>query len=382
MLDRNEGIALAKRALAHQESRTTDQAPDVMRVPVSAYTDPDVFKSEMDTIFRRVPLALALSVEIPDGGDYKSMEVLGIPVLLIRGHDGVARAFLNACRHRGARICDPGTGNRRRFRCPYHAWVYDDHGKLLAVFREETFGEVDRATHSLRELPAAERAGIVWVCLTVGAALDLDGWLGDFGAELDRLQLGGWHLYERRELPGPGWKVVFDGYLEGYHLQALHRTTFGVNTIGNLMVADDYGPHQRVTFATKSLPRLRETAEDDWDPAQHCAPIYVAFPNLSIAGTWQDHCSVSQIFPGPTVDTSTTVQTILTRNPIRTDEERRAAEAFSDLIERGIRDEDYKTGFGVQAGLRSEANTHFVFGRNEIAVQHLHRWIDRLMGRT
>lgn len=66
----------------------------------------------------------------------------------------------------------------------------------------------------------------------------------------------GWHIYERRELDGPGWKIAWDGYLEGYHQQALHP-----NTVGNMMVVDAYGPHQRIVFARKSLRHLRGVPE-------------------------------------------------------------------------------------------------------------------------
>jgi phenylpropionate dioxygenase-like ring-hydroxylating dioxygenase large terminal subunit len=381
MFDRDEGIALVKRALAHLESHTTDQAPDTMRASVSEFLDPDVWRDEMETIFKRKPLALALSIDVREGGDYKAMEVLGIPLIVVRGHDGVARAFLNACRHRGAQVCDVGFGNRRRFRCPYHAWVYDDRGALVAILREDTFGDVDKAEYGLRALPVVERAGIIWVVLTPDTPIDLDGWLGSFGPELDSLELGRWYVYRRHEFPGPGWKLTYDGYLEGYHFQTLHKTTFGTNTITNLMVADSFGPHQRVLFGTKSLPKLRDLPEGDWNLGEAAAPIYTVFPNVSIAGTWQDHAMVSQILPGTTPDTCHTVQNILTRHPVTTDAERAAADAYAETMLKGTRDEDYSVAYGAQATLASGANTHLTLGRNEIALQHQHRWIDRMMGR-
>ena len=382
MFRRDDRVALVRRALTHLRDRTTDQAPEPMRVPVGEFLDPQVWRADLDLIFRRRPLALALSAELRESGDYKAMEVIGLPVLIVRGFDGEVRAFLNACRHRGAQLCPPGTGNRRRFRCPYHAWVYDDEGALVAILREETFGDIDHAGHGLRALPAAERHGIVWVTPTPGAASDVDEWLGDFGPVLAELDLGSWHVHRHQELPGPNWKLTYDGYLEGYHFQTLHKRTFGTNSITNLMVADSFGPHQRVVFATKALPRLLDLPEPEWDLGASASPIYTVFPNVSIAGSWHDHAMVSQILPGTTIDRHETAQIILTRHRVTTDEDRRAADGYAELMLRGTRDEDYVVAYGAWAALGSGANTHLTLGRNEIALQHQHRWLERLAGRA
>ncbi|MGI5212774.1 aromatic ring-hydroxylating oxygenase subunit alpha [Plantactinospora sp. CA-290183] len=382
MFDRAERIGLLKRAIAHLRSRTTDQAPDTMLVPVEEYLDEDLWRAEIETIFKRKPQALAVSAELRNGGDYKAMDVYGVPLLMVRGHDGVVRSYLNACRHRGAQLCEPGLGNRRRFRCPYHAWVYDDHGALVAVLREETFGDIDHAQFSLRALPTVERSGIIWVTLTPDEPMDLDAWLDDFGPVLDELELDKWHLYTTQEFPGPNWKLCYDGFLEGYHFQTLHKLTFATNTITNLMVADTFGKHQRVLFGTKSLPQLLDLPESEWDPDIAAAPIYTIFPNVSIAGTWHDFAMVSQILPGTRIDESKTVQIILTKHPVESPEQFKMADAYTDMMLRGTRDEDYTVAYGAQASLGSGANSHLIFGRNELALQHQHTWLNRLVGRA
>ena len=87
MFDRDESTALVKRALAHLESRTTDQAESTMSVPVSEFIDPHLWRTEMDVLFKRRPLALAFTPELREGGDYKAMEVAGVPVLIVRGYE-------------------------------------------------------------------------------------------------------------------------------------------------------------------------------------------------------------------------------------------------------------------------------------------------------
>ena len=82
-------------AVEYERSGKNVLADDVFRIPVTNYFDPDRWEAEMDLIFKRLPLVLGFSVEIPKAGDYKAMEVAGVPLILVRGRDGVVRGFVN-----------------------------------------------------------------------------------------------------------------------------------------------------------------------------------------------------------------------------------------------------------------------------------------------
>jgi phenylpropionate dioxygenase-like ring-hydroxylating dioxygenase large terminal subunit len=375
-----EAMRLAHRALTHYRAKTTDQAPETLSQPITAYTDPAQFQHETQALFKRLPLALALSIELPQPKTFRAMTVMGVPLVLVRGEGGQVRAFLNACRHRGAQLCKEGHGSMDRFVCPYHAWQYDLEGALTAVYGASTFGEVSARTHSLTELACAERAGLIWVALTPGVRFDIDEWLGDFIGPLEGLHLKEWHLYDQRELPGPGWKVAWEGYLEAYHHNTVHANTVGRFTIGNLSLHDTYGPHQRIVFGRRTLPELLEQPEDQWEPDLHIRRIHLGFPNLAISGVLGDHCMVSQVFPGPTPDTTLTRQTVLCASEPVTEAQKAATEAFSQVVLKAVRDEDYVIGAGVQAAIRTGANDAFTIGRNEPAVQHFHRMVTRYAG--
>jgi phenylpropionate dioxygenase-like ring-hydroxylating dioxygenase large terminal subunit len=121
MINTPDSAALARRALAHLHAKTTDQSPTTMVQPVEAYNDPERFRREVDRIFHHLPLGLALSIELPEPGSYLALTVMEKPILMVRGQDGVVRAFINACTHRGAQLCKPGSGRVQRLVCPYHA---------------------------------------------------------------------------------------------------------------------------------------------------------------------------------------------------------------------------------------------------------------------
>ncbi|MEM8853405.1 MAG: aromatic ring-hydroxylating dioxygenase subunit alpha [Pseudomonadota bacterium] len=385
MTDHQQGgvspeIDLVKRALAHYQGRSTDMADTVMEQPVSAYIDPERYRLEVDRIFRSLPLALCLSIELPKPGSYLAMEVADVPVLLVRGDDGVARAFLNICRHRGAPVCAAGKGEATVFSCPYHAWTYGRDGTLRGIYAERTFGPVEKEGLSLHELPSAECAGLVFVGLKREATFDIEDWLGDFREELETLDLGTWHVYAQRTFDGPGWKVAWDGYLEAYHHNPIHGETVGKYTIGNLLLQDVYGPHQRITFARKSLKDIVDVPANAWDPDQHIRKIHSVFPNLSISGILGDHCLVSQVFPGPTPTTTTTRQTVLCAKVPETEAEREASETFSQLVRQAVVDEDYAIGQKIQDTLKTDASETFLYGRNEPALQHYHSQVARFAG--
>jgi hypothetical protein len=153
----------------------------------------------------------------------------------------------------------------------------------------------------------------------------------------------------------------------------------GKLTVGNLLVLDTFGPHQRLTFGRQSLGDLAGKPEDDWQPGEHIRLIHSGFPNLSISGILGDHCLVSQIFPGPTPATTVTTQTILVAEEPQTDAAKAASRAFSDMVLTAVQQEDYGIGLSIQGALAAGANSEFIFGRNEPAVQNYHRWIDSLM---
>ena len=370
---------LARRASHHFRHRTTDQAGSPMQLTVDAYLDEGRFKQEFARIFTQLPLGLALSIELPEQDSYIARTVFDKPLLLTRDKQGKARAFLNVCRHRGAILCPEGIGKKSRFVCPYHAWAYAPDGALIHLNAEETFGEVEKSALGLTELPCDEKSEMIWVAMDPRATFNIDEWLGDFSSKLDSLDLGNWHLYEQRDLQGPGWKATLDGYLEVYHHDTVHGKTVGKHTVGNLLVHDTCGPHQRLTFGRKTLKDLEREDGHDWDGSQYIRIIHSVFPNLSISGIIGGHCLVSQIFPGDTPHSTVTRQTLLCATKPESEAERAAAKQFSEMTLQAVRDEDYVVAGSIQRALKSGANTHFVIGRNEPAVQHYHRWVERMM---
>ena len=377
---REQAMGMMRRLTVNLRNQTTDQADSTMEEPIDNYLDPDVFKSEVDLIFKRIPLPLALSAELPEKNSYTAIEAVGVPVVMTRDAKGEVHAMLNVCRHRGALICAEGTGTSRALTCPYHAWSYGMDGDLRGIYGESTFGDFDRSERNLIQLPVVEVAGLIFVCLTPGVEMDIDSWLGDFKPVLEALKLEELHLFSSRMMPGPNWKVVIEGYLEGYHFASLHPNTVFKTNLSNTAIFDGFGAHERVAFALRNLEGNINAGEDveTLDPSANVGVIIWLFPGMAFAGAWRERMTCSLVLPTTSVGASMTEQRVFTRRPV-TDENREDLEVFRDFFYDVTYGEDYVTGYGVQKGVANVGGTTQIYGRNEPGVQYLHQTINRLM---
>lgn len=379
-MSRDALVAQARRTLAHARAGTAPVEDEVYRVPTRNYTDPERWRLEVERVFRRLPLVIALSCELAEPNSYRSVEVLGVPVLLARGGDGVLRSFVNTCSHRGSIVVPVGSGTARRFTCPYHAWAYDAEGTLVGIFQRERFGDVDTSCLGLTPLPVAERAGLVFGGVVPGMDFDVDRALCGYDELLEHHRLAECRLVGRYELPGCNWKLAYDGYLDFYHLPILHRRTFG-GDYSNLMCTDAWGPHQRQMQPDQRILALGELPEDEWPLDTLLAGVWTVFPHVSIASFRvrdKKLYQIAQLFPGTAPDTSTTVMSYLASfDP--TDEDLSDIEKQMDFLRDVVENEDYFTTGGIQRGLRVGTREQFLFGRNEGNGQRFHQWLDRLV---
>jgi Rieske 2Fe-2S family protein len=199
-------------------------------LPGHYYTDPAIFTAEQELIFERMWFCVVRGSDVANPGQYRTVTVGRESVLVTRARDGAARAFLNVCRHRGARLCGDEAGAvKRTFRCMYHAWAYDLDGRLVAAPNLVKMPDVDRVEYGLRPLQVREWLGYVWVCLAddppsfeedvMGACLER---LGDLAA-IERYRLSDLHVGRRiRYDVRANWKLIIENFMECYHCSTIH----------------------------------------------------------------------------------------------------------------------------------------------------------------
>jgi len=379
-VQRSEQVRLIKELLASMDSGTTVDAGGLRRNPTAVYTDPELAEREWQTLFRGHPQLIGLSADLPGPGSFLTVDDLGTPILATRGTDGEFRAFVNACRHRGAVLETRERGEARSFRCPFHAWTYSGDGRLTGLPKPDHFGDLCRDNLGLLALPAIEHHGMLWVHPDPAGTIDPQALLG---AELDG-EMESWRLDELVYLDRDtydvacNWKLAMDTFGETYHFPTLHRDTINVFFHGNVQAYDTFGRNHRMLLVRREIDAMRERPEDQWSITEATLPAYWLFPNVQllpftdgvylvraypVPGQPGRHRSHISFYLRPDVSRSADLDQIEGHIGQRT-----LAGAFAAII----RDEDYVMSASQQITASSGALGYSLFGRNEPALHHYH----------
>jgi phenylpropionate dioxygenase-like ring-hydroxylating dioxygenase large terminal subunit len=373
-MDRATEVAILRRLFEHLDRRTTAMADEIYLEPVAVYSSPEQARLEHQRLFLRRPLVLALSCEAAQPGDFFTHDLTGVPIAVVRAPSGELHAFVNVCRHRGAKVIHGSGSGRRSFTCPYHAWTYDCEGRLLGMGTKHGFEGVDRERHGLVALPVSERHGLIWVCPTPGASFAPDLLLDGMDHELNDYGWSGYSHYETRVLRRRmNWKLAVDTFLESWHVSVLHRKTLVSAVHSGVGMFEEFGHNLRLVFPLRSIDKLRGQPETEWSLIRHALIVYVVFPNtvLLMAG---DHLESWRIFPaGNGVDESVLQVSLYTPQPADTPNARAEWDRRFALLLGVVNDEDFPIVEDVQRGLQAGAQTHLTFGRHEPALAHFHR---------
>ncbi|AVH45358.1 aromatic ring-hydroxylating oxygenase subunit alpha [Agrobacterium tumefaciens] len=184
------------------------------------YTDPDMFRLDMEHIWYREWLFAGHECELPKTGSYITMQVGDYPIMIVRDEKGQIRAMHNTCRHRGSKICKEHKGTSAKLVCPYHQWTYGLDGKLL--FARQMGDGFDKTGYDLATVACEVVEGTIFVCLAENPT--------DFGRVRDQLvqYLVPHHLkdakvaFETTIIEKGNWKLVWENNRECYHCAANH----------------------------------------------------------------------------------------------------------------------------------------------------------------
>jgi phenylpropionate dioxygenase-like ring-hydroxylating dioxygenase large terminal subunit len=191
-----------------------------------AYFAEEVFAREQRELFTRTWHLAGTTDQVAEPGDYLTFDAGTDPVVVMRGLDGVLRAFHNFCPHRGHRLLE-GTGNTRTgIVCPYHFWNFALDGDLRKVPQPEQFDDVDLTRLGLVHASVAEWGGMVFACATPDA--DFSAWLAGFGDHIGTYEPARLQEIARVQFDARcNWKLFVENHVDVYHLWYLHARSLG-----------------------------------------------------------------------------------------------------------------------------------------------------------
>ena len=348
-------------------------------LPAWCYIDAEFYRREIERCFRPNWHFIGHESELPNAGDYLSVDLAIGPVLAVRGKEGELRAFANTCRHRGARLLPSGEGSCRVISCPYHSWTYGLSGELRGAPAMNEMPGFRREDWGLVAVRLERYEGFLWVCASPEAPA-LEAYLGDFVERFRCYDFSSMRVVRRETYDVPcNWKVLAENALEEYHTGTVHAGSLGqqhsipVETNGNwcaLFIA------QETSIAvlpgeTAPFPHI-ETLEGQSARGTFFTMLY---PNTQFACT-QDCLWCVTFHPLGPERTEVRVAFCFPESTVARPQFARDVEKYFHRWITGI-EEDNNIGPVQQEGLRSFACVPGPYGPKEFTVHRMNRWIVR-----
>lgn len=262
-----------------------EQINEHSSLPPGCYTDPGFLGHELDRVFSTEWLCVGRLDQIPNTGDFFTLEIVGEPLIVVRSDDDRIRILSNVCRHRSMQVAS-GSGNRRLFVCPYHAWSYKNDGSLqVAPLMEKSQLEANKC--SLPEFSCEIWKGFIFVSFEAQADTNF------FAEKLSELEpiIENYHgeqmhlFYQAEEIWPCNWKSLVENFMEGYHLSTVHPITLGNSTPTNLcekLPGNDCFTAYRAHYPDSAVPR-QYWHPDTTEEERHCSTLFSIFPGLVVS---------------------------------------------------------------------------------------------------
>ncbi len=352
-------------------------------LPAWTYRNPELNEIEYERVFRPSWQFVCHVNQVKNVGDYVTFDMLRDSILVVRGKDGELRAFMNVCRHRGAKLMDGAGHCKLRMTCPYHGWSYNLRGELAGMPSEKTFPGADKKQLGLKAIELEVILGLVFVRIVPGGPSLKEMW-----ADCIHL-LEPYKLEEMVPLEEPwmdqwacNWKVGVDNNLENYHIPVGHpgydrmlnndidegfMNRYGVAGSRSVL-KDQLSTNWSERRYQQMAPELNETLPEE---VRTSWMFFTMPPNIGI-DVYGDSMDVFQFLP-------LTAESCTVRYPIfvrpDTSREMKVLRYLNARINRQVSAEDKELSERVQIGLNSHG---FEFGPLSSYEGCIHDFHDRV----
>lgn len=330
-------------------------------LPSYFYTDPKWLDLELKTVFTETWQLACRLEQVSQLGDIFCCDIATEPVIIVRGLDGVLRAFSNVCRHRAGPVAV--SGNRKVLRCGYHGWTYTLDGMLQHAPEFEGVEGFDSNT-CLPEFAVEVWAGLVFVNLSERPTpfLEYFGEIEDL-ISLKNMSSMKW-VYRKDWYVDCNWKVYIDNYLEGYHIPVVHT---GLN---RELDYQKYRTETRKYFSIQRAPVRRGEGSRIGAGKSEEAQYFWIYPNL-LLNVYPDNFSTNLILPVGHRQTLTIFEWYFEQP--EAEETKKELERVVELSDE-VQVEDIAICEAVQKGLESKTySTGRYSVKRENGVHHFHR---------
>ena len=347
-------------------------------LPAWTYTSNEFFELEKNSLFLCNWQLICHTSNIPNIGDYFTLNIFHERILVIKGNDNVIRAFHNVCSHRATKLIDKNSGNcKKRISCPYHAWGYDLQGNLIKVPHQDEFKELDKSKHGLKPIEMEIFQGFIFVRLI---STDGPSVANQFSPYLEEIK-----PYRFEELEPLGrvtmrhrlvnWKQIADNYVDAFHIPVAHAglsalvgKSYGLEVSPNDgLIHKMWGDGRKIRknnlsnkLYDKFIPKIEHLDEDK----QRLWLYYRMWPNLAF-DVYPEQMDFMQFIP--LNSTTTMIREIPYALPDHR-REMKAARYLNWRINRQVNKEDTKLINLVQEGMSTSGFVTGPLAESEICL--------------
>ena len=361
-------------------------------LPNECYTNADYMDYEREKIFCNKWIVIGVASSIPNPGDARPYNLLGIPLILVRDKDMEIKVFHNVCSHRGFKLVDKPCTLKNVIRCPYHSWSYDLKGNLIATphiggLNNHQSEKFDKNKSNLKEVKSKVWMDIIFVIINSNE-IEFDDYIkpledrwSSFINKDDQKLIVHSNDYGYFNLDvNCNWKFAIENYCESYHLPTIHPE---LNKISN--INDHYhiqGLPNR--FAGQGSKKYEQPVKGNkkfetfphWDKTKLKNSEYIAlFPNVMI-GLHIDHFYVYWLEPLAMNKTREHMQMYYIGNESANGEELKELRKENSRFWKDVMIEDIKAIEGMQEGRNSPVYNGGNFSPVMDQPTHqFHKWV-------
>jgi carnitine monooxygenase subunit len=343
-------------------------------LPGWVYHDPDFFRIEMTRIIRPSWQVVCHVSDIPNAGDWHSLDLLGESIIVIRGDDESVYAFHNVCRHRASRLVDGSSGCAKRLVCPYHGWTYATNGRLTGVPNRTDYLGLDMGALGLNRVDCEVWQGFIFIRLA-GSGLSVAQMMASYEDMIAPYRFPEMRAFGRvtlrpREV---NWKTIADNYSDALHIPVAHPGLTRLFGRGYGIQAAPHVDRMWGDLVERPSPNLTERAYQHFLPPVDHLPraqqrqwlYFKLWPNVAF-DIYPDQVDFMQFIP------VSATQTIIREIAYALPDERREMKAARYLnwrINRQVNAEDTALIARVQAGLESASYTPGPLSESEVCLR-------------
>ena len=343
-------------------------------LPGWVYHDPDFFKIEMARIIRPSWQVVCHVSDIPNVGDWHSLELLGESIIVIRDDVKGVHAVHNVCRHRASRLLDGNSGCAKRLVCPYHGWAYATDGRLAGVPNRADYAGLDMATLGLKPVACEVWQGFIFIRLE-GDGPSVAEMMAPYEAMIAPYRFSEMRSFGRVTLRprAVNWKVIADNYSDALHIPVAHPGLTRLFGRGYGIQAAPHVDRMWGDLIDRASPNLSERAYQRFLPSADHLPkaqqrqwlYFKLWPNVAF-DIYPDQVDFMQFIP------VSATQTMIREIAYALPDNRREMKAVRYLnwrINRQVNAEDTALIAGVQAGMESASYTPGPLGESEVCLR-------------